>query len=322
MVTTVRGGNVQRLQPTGPFQENAKVARTLADLAKRANEGGASSIMFLPQKGVKFEAFAFAYHTGLAKELNIPKAPSGPLRGTVVINISGHATGGIADKVTGWAERQLGREGIRIGDDVEKFQILRRAAEKAASELQSDYQKTKSSVSIDIGGVPGGEGKSITLTREMFEKMQKASATSEDQNLAQLASWGNDALRKHFGCTNTYNVRIRTPDGKTTEMRDVPRNNPAKIELATRITVEIPEGMTGEVMLEAWPTGSAEVAGYVEARRYKIHVGKDLFDMDKAIKSAEEYQARHPEIRWDTDDESDDLDKHHVSPSPYPYQDF
>lgn len=322
MVTTVRGGNLQRLQPTGPFEENAKVARTLQDLAKRAGQGGASSIMFLPQKGVKYDAYAFAYHTGLAKELNIAKAPTGPLRGTVVINISGHATGGIGDKVTGWAERQLDRTGVRIGDDVKKFQALRDAAEKAASELSSDWQKTKTSVTIDVSAIPGGAGKSITLTREVFDKMQKASATSDDRELAQLASWGNDALRKHFACTNTYNVRIRTPDGKTTEMLNLPRNEPLKIEFATHIPVEIPDGTSGEVILEAWPTGSAAVGGYVEARQYKIHVGKDLFDMDKAIKGAEAYQALHPEVRWDTDHESDDLEKHHVSPSPYPYQDF
>src|SRR5688572_19065180 len=108
MVTTVRpGSNLQRLMPTGPFEENAKVGRIVADLAKRANEGGASSIMFLPAKGVKFDAFAFAYHTGLAKELNIPKPPNGPLRGTVIINISGHASGSVSDRVVGWAERQF-----------------------------------------------------------------------------------------------------------------------------------------------------------------------------------------------------------------------
>src|SRR5690349_13899977 len=111
MVGQVRGAAVNRLQPTGPFEENAKVAKTLNELAKRANEGGASSILLLPQKGVKYDAFAFAYHTGLAKEMNITAAPKGPLRFTLCINISGHATGGINDRVTGWAERQLAREG-------------------------------------------------------------------------------------------------------------------------------------------------------------------------------------------------------------------
>lgn len=317
MVTTVRGGNVQRLQPSGPFEENARVARTLADLARRANNGGASSIMFLPSKNVAFTAYAFAYHTGMAKEMNIPKAPTGPLRGTVVINISGHASGGINDRVIGWAEREAAKVGVRVGDDVKKWNALTAAAGAAARELQSDYQRTKQSVTIDLSAI--APGKSVTLSRAQFERIQKATMDNDDWELAQM---GNDALRKQFAATNTYNVRIRTPDGKTTEMRGIPRNNPDKIELATRIPVEIPDGTKGEVVLEAWPTGSAEVAGYVEARRYKIHIGEGLFDMDKAIKNAEAYQARYPQVRWGTDHESEDLEKHHVSPSPYPYQDF
>src|ERR1044071_4801246 len=78
MVGQIRGGGtVNRLQPTGPFEENPKVAKTLAELAKRANDGGASSILLLPQKSVKYDAFAFAYHTGLAKEMNITTVPKG-----------------------------------------------------------------------------------------------------------------------------------------------------------------------------------------------------------------------------------------------------
>ena len=316
MVTTVRGGTVHRLQPSRSSEENPKVTRVLAELAKRAKDGGASSVMFLPQKGVKFDAYAFAYHTSLAKELNVLKPTAGPLHGTVVINISGHATGDTTDKVTGWAERQLAKEGIKVGLDVGKFQALRSAADKAARELSSDWQKTLKSVTIELGG------KSLTLTRETFEKMQAANATSDDKGLAQLASWGNEALRKHFACTNTYNVRLRMPDGQTSEMRTLPRNDPATMEFATRIPIVIPAGTLGEVVLEAWPTGSAEVAGYVEARRYKIHVGKELFDANKAIEATEQYQGRHPSIRWGSAHEDDDLEKHHVSPSPYPFEDF
>lgn len=317
MVTTVRGGSIHRLQPKGPFEENAKVGRTVADLAKRAQDGGASSIMFLPQKGVKFDAYAFAYHTGLAKELNIPKPPQGALRGTVVINISGHAAGGITERVAAWAEKAASREGVKIGDDAARFLALHAACQTAARELQSDTQKTKQSVMIDLG-----EGKKLELKRDLFERMQKASTESDDSALAQLAWDGNKALRKLFGATNTYNVRIRTPDGQTTEMREIARNNPGRVEYATSIPVEIPAGTTGEVILEAWPTGSAEVAGYVEARRYRIHVGKDLFDLEKAVEGAEKYQASHPEVRWDTRHEEEDIERHHVSPSPYPYQDF
>jgi hypothetical protein len=321
MVTTVRGPSVNRLQPTGPFEENAKVGRVVADLGKRAQDGGASSIMFLPQKGVKYEAYAFAYHTGLAKEMNIEKAPRGPMRGTVVINVSGHASGAITDRVTGWAERALARESIKIGDDATRFAALRAACERAAQELQSDWQKTKASVTIDLGPL-AGEGKTLELKRELFERMQKAAVDSDDAGLVQLAVDGNRALRKHFAASNTYNVRTRTPDGQITETLLIPRNNPERIEWATRVPVEIPADVSGEVILEAWPTGSAEVAGYVEARRYRIHVGGDLFDLGKAVEAAQKYQAAHPEVRWDTRFEDEDLERHRVAPSPYPYQDF
>jgi hypothetical protein len=315
MVTTVRGASVNRLQPTAPFEESPKVAKTLVDLAKRAQEGGASSIMFFPQKNVKFEAYAFAYHTNLAKEMNIAKPPTGAIRGTVVINISGHATGSLTDRVVAFAEKSIAAERGKIGDDATKFVALRTAVDKAVRELQSDYQRTKTSATIDLSAILG-DGKSLELTREKLDTLQKA------PNDSQIAVDGNRALRKFFASTNTYNVRIRTPDGKTIEQRNIERNNPGRIEYSTRIPVEIPEGTKGEVVLEAWPTGSAEVAGYVEARRYKIHVGEGLFDLDKAIEAAKKYQQAHPEIRWDTEHEDEDLEKNHVSPSPYPYQDF
>ncbi len=316
MVGQVRGGSVNRLQPTGPFQENLNVGRTLADLARRANGGGASSILFLPQAGVSFDAFAFAYHTNLPKEMNIKSAPKGPLRGTLCINISGHAQGGMSDRVTGWAEHEFARVGWRTNDEVKKFQALRTACDAATRELQSDYQKTKQSVTITL------DGKSVDLPRATFDKMQRASLDSDDYELQRLASYGNDALRKQFASTNTYNVRIRLPDGKTIDQSGIQRNNPDKIELATRLPIELPDGTKGQVTLEAWPTGSAGVGGYVEARQYRIHVGEGFFDVDKAIQSAEKYQQAHPEVRWDTEHESEDLERHHVSPSPYPYQDF
>jgi hypothetical protein len=300
MVSTVHGGGATRLQPTGPFAENPKVARTLLDLAERAHSGGASSIMFLPQQGVRYDAYAFAYLTGLAKELNIPKPPKGALRGTLVINIAGDASGGLGDRVTGWAERQLAKEGVRVGLDVKRFQALRAAAQPSSS--------------ITF------EGRTISLPRATLDKMRRASLHSEDSELLQLASWGNEALRKHFACTNTYNVRLRTADGKTTHVESIPRNDPMRMEFVTRIPMQIPEG-AGDVMLEAWPTGF-EVQSYVEARRYQVHMGENLFDMKGAIETANAYQAKYPSIRWNTDHEHDDLDRQHISPSPFPYEDF
>lgn len=323
MVGTVRGPgahsahSANRLQPTARFQESPKVAAVVAELAKRAQQGGASSIMFLPQRGVTFDAYAFAYSTGLAKEMNIPKPPAGPLRGTVIINVSGHATGGLTDRVTAWAEKTIAGESIKVGSDAGKLILLRQACDTAVRALQTDLHKTRQSVTIDVGN-----GRSLKLSRALFDKMQKASGASAEPELRQLAHDGDKALRKLFAAENTYNVRVRLPDGSVQEQRQVPRNDPSTLEYVTRIPLEIPEGVRGEVILEAWPTGSAEVAGHVEARRYRIHVGDELFDVQKAIEAAKRYQAAHPEIRWDTHHESDDLEVHRVAPSPYPYQDF
>ena len=64
--------STSRIAPTAPFDEHFDVSNQLRELSSRAQRGGASSIMFLPQRGVRFDAFAFGYHTGLAKEMNVP----------------------------------------------------------------------------------------------------------------------------------------------------------------------------------------------------------------------------------------------------------
>ena len=294
-------GGARRLAPTGPFEEHPKVQRALVELAKRAHTGGASSIMLFPQRGVKYDAYAFAYRTRLPKEMNIPSPPKGPLRATVVVNISGHAQGRVDDRVTGWAERELAQQGWLVEDDAAKFEMLRQAC------------------SAETGAVVV-DGRKLALERGLIEKMQRASVESDDPELARIASWGNDALRKHFAATNTYNVRLRTPAG-VTESFDIARNDPDRIEFATRIQIEIPPTV-GEVTVEAWPTGSAEVPSYVEARRYRVHLGRDLFDFEQAMAAAEKYQEAHPEVRWDTAHEDEDLELLRVLPSPVPYQDF
>lgn len=319
MAITVRGGTVQRLQPAGTFDEHPAVRSAMVDLARRAQQGGASSIMFLPQRGVGFEAWAFGYHTGMAKEMNITRASGSVLRGTIVINISGHANGGVGDRVVGWAERELSRQGVRIGDDAKRFLALRALCTAALAELQRDLPRDpahgKASVDVTF------EGKTVALTRGLLDKISRANIDSGNAELFELAELGNGALRKLFACENSYNVRVRTADGKTSETRDIARNHAGKIEYSTRIPIELPL-VAGETIIEAWPTGSAEVAGYVEARRYRVHYGKDLFDAAKAEATAQAYQAAHPEIRWGTAHEHADLESHHVGPSPHPYQDF
>jgi hypothetical protein len=204
--------NVNRTQATGnvagiQFTENSRVSSTVADLASRAKRGGASSTTFLPAAGVKFDAYAFSYHTGKAKEMNLPQKPAdGMVRGTIVINVSGHD-----------------------------------GAERA----------------------------------------------------------------KEFAKTNSYNVCITMPDGKQIRMNNIPRNNPNDTEYATKIPIEFPY-TEGTVRVEAWPTGSAGVGGYVEGRRYNIHMGKDQFDVNKARQDAAAWERAHP-----------NPGEHETSPRPY-----
>lgn len=189
---TQAAGNVGGIS----FQENSRVSSTLSDLASRAKRGGASSTTFLPAQGVRYEAYAFSYHTGKAKEMNLSQKPAdGMVRGTIVINVSGHD-----------------------------------GAERAAQ-----YAKS-----------------------------------------------------------NSYNVCITMPDGKQIRMDNIPRNNPNSAEYATKIAIEFP-WQEGAARIEAWPTGSAGVGGYMEGRRYSVHMGAGhQFDVSKASKEAEEWERKHP----------------------------
>lgn len=189
------------------FPENPAVASTVRDLASRARRGGASSTSFLPAKGVQFDAYAFSYHTGKAKEMNLKGKPAdGMVRGTIVINVSGHDGAGPAEQ----------------------------------------YAKT-----------------------------------------------------------NTYNVCITMPDGKQIRMNNIPRNNPSSAEYATKIPIEFP-WTEGTVRIEAWPSGSAGVGGYVEGRRYNVHMGKDQFDVKKANQEAAAWERANP-----------NPGEHAASPRPY-----
>ena len=184
------------LAPTTAFAESTKVGTQLRELAKRSKEGGAASVMLLPQKGQRYEAFSFSYHTGKTKQMNLKSVPAdGMFRGTVVVNVSGHDG---ADKAKQYAE------------------------------------------------------------------------------------------------TNTYNVRVTLPNGKVLEALTVPRNEPGKAEYSTKIPIEFP-AMEGKTVVEAWPTGSAGVWGYVEGRRYSLNIGEQhQFDKAASDAEADAWEAANP----------------------------
>jgi hypothetical protein len=275
--------------------------------------GNASSIMFLLQHGVRYESFAFAYRTGLPKQLNVLSRPTGTsdvLRGTLVISASGHVSGTALDRLVGWAEAELVVRGYAIGDDAARYLDLRSACDAAHRSFATDYQRTHRYLPLHIT-----DGPTIELSRARYDALLGAHQDGED------AQRGNTALLHWFGATNTYHVRVRLPDGQVLERSGIPRNRLDRIELATRIPVEFPL-QTGTTVLQAWPAGSAEVGSYREAREYAIHHGRELLSVKQQIAIAEKYQALHPEVRWGTEFEMDDVLAQGVSPSPYPYEDF
>jgi hypothetical protein len=158
------------LTPSGSIQRQPGINQLRNELGERAKNGEASSAIFLPTPSIRYDAYAFDYHTGMSKQMNLTKEPAdGKVKGTIVINVSGHS---------------------------------------------------------------------------------------------------NEAER--FAKSNTYSVEVRLPDGKTLNMRGIPRNDPSKAEYATLIDIEFPY-QKGVTTLVAWPDGSAGGGGYIEGRRYQIH---------------------------------------------------
>jgi hypothetical protein len=302
------------LAPTGSVRENAALKETLKGLKEAAQNGGASSTMFLPAAGTRYDAWAFSYHTGLAKEMNLKGLKDGQtVKGHIAINISGHATGGRADQIAALAMQKLAEGGI----DLEK-------ATAKNDKLFAGLYKAAQSAGWSGDAVLKADG--LPEVRISAEELTKFAATDDGKWAA------NDALRRHFAMTNTYNVRVTLPNGQKLELRNVPRNKPDQAEYATSIPIEFP-AMKGNTVVEAWPTGSAEVAGYVEARRYHLHIGdENFYNEKKGNEAAEKYMDAHPEIRWAAraarpnsnaayEAEEADLAKHHVSPAPVPYAD-
>jgi len=312
MVSGIRGAGVQRAT-TAPFAEHVKVPATTKALAELAMTGGASSVVFLPEQGVAAQSWSFPYKTGLPKQMNVPQPPRGPLRGTVIVNVSGHTNGGVVDRACAWAEQAHAARGVKPGDDARAFVALRAACERATDALLADRSRTLGSATIALP-----DGKSLDLPRATFDQLLSASSKSTDPALRKLAADGDRALRKLYAATNTYQVTLRLPDGRVVEHKDVPRNQPGRIEWATRIPVELPANLRGEVTLECYPSGSMKAGGYIEQRQYKLHLGDDLFDVDDAVLAADAFRADHREVRWDTPHEDTDRAESGVGPAPVP----
>ncbi len=89
------------LAPTKAFTENRAVGTHLREMGRRSRDGGAASVMLLPENSAKYKSYAFSYHTGKVKQMNLQPPADGMFRGTVVVNVSGHDG---ADKAKAYAE--------------------------------------------------------------------------------------------------------------------------------------------------------------------------------------------------------------------------
>lgn len=191
------------LQPTADFPRSSQVRSVLYEMASSSKNGGASSVQFLPSKDLKVKAWAFNYHTGLPKEMNVLREPKdGVVRGTICINVSGH-----------------------------------------------DWSRDPSSV-------------------------------------------------ERYAKSNTYNVRVTLPDGQKLEWQNIPRTcvgqgKPDQAEYATAIDIQFPY-QKGKTVVEAWPSGSAGVGGYIEGRRYHFNSADQPYDADAAKKAAAEQDRQNP----------------------------
>ena len=75
-----------------------------------------------------------------------------------------------------------------------------------------------------------------------------------------------DALLTARAKTNSYNIQVTYPDGRTELMSGIKANG----SLHTVQDISISNVKPGEIIVEVWPDGSAGVGGYVEGRRLVI----------------------------------------------------
>ena len=316
MISGVRGGGggggvpPVSLRPTRPFEEHPGVPRALEAMAARARAGEAAAAFFLPGREVAYEAWSFAYGTGLAKEMNILRpGRDGRIRGTLCVHVSGHIAPGPVDNTVAYLQAELAARGDDALDDDARFLATRRAIEVAPA---SDFV-------IEVAGLP----------RVEIPRGVTAWATATAGRAAAAA-----CLQRAFALTTLWEVRATLPGGRVLTFVDDARARTGA-DLAVRLPVELP-AEDGVTTLEAAPAGSAGATSYVEARRYHIHVGASPFDAERALEVAEAYMAAHAGIRWAlysgatpgdatwaaaVVDEDNDRKRLQVPPAPLPFAD-
>jgi hypothetical protein len=99
-----------------------------------------------------------------------------------------------------------------------------------------------------------------------------------------VEQYGKLAMGEKFSKENIYNVRVRLPDGKTitkrfdaagqeTDKRSFRSNTAHHSTTSPNIEIDLSQFKPGDqIVVQAWPDGSAGVAGYREARETVINL--------------------------------------------------
>lgn len=120
-------------------------------------------------------------------------------------------------------------------------------------------------------------------TYDAFVASDSPTAAEAQKLIGELMNdLGHEAMGEKFAKENVYNVVIRLPDGKTIKKRfDTEGNDPPKpgrrdhSNTATNsgdIEIDIAAYAGKDIVVQAWPDGSAGVGGYKEAREIVLHL--------------------------------------------------
>jgi hypothetical protein len=94
-VATTQVAPITQTDPTiltGPLKRHPDVKSVAEEMAESAKRGAASATVFLPGNDTPFKTGRYGFGTGIPRWMDIVEPPKdGILRGTIVVNVSGHS---------------------------------------------------------------------------------------------------------------------------------------------------------------------------------------------------------------------------------------
>lgn len=118
---------------------------------------------------------------------------------------------------------------------------------------------------------------------DAFVRQNRPSADEARKLIGELMKdLGHEVMGMKFARENVYNVSVRLPDGKVIKKRfDSEGNDPPKpgrkdhahtASNSGEIEIDISAYAGKDIVVQAWPDGSAGVGGYREAREIVLHL--------------------------------------------------